>query len=234
MASIKGFEASLFFDKLRQPCFKTVTSLSNGEVINKSMSYMDLCKVLQVGLKEVKEKYTTIPKLPEGFYSGGLTAKKDSYWVVLFRPPGKHQWVCGQTHEILEVPFPGLVFAFDVKKGNVGRLSIFATADEVLSETSILCNYPFGHVQVGGSVCMGNVSRHVGDFSSAYSLVENFLLGVDSGHYYTPGLMAKPIKPLRELIGEVIKKKEFPSLWLVPYEKKGKPFTVADLLKEFE
>ena len=73
-----------------------------------------------------------------------------------------------------------------------------------------------------------------------YCKLSNFVgvitlyLGLSSLIYYTPGLMAKPIKPLRELVGEVIKKKEFPSLWLVPYEKKGKPFTVADLLKEFE
>jgi len=225
-----GFESSLIFDKMKNPLFKTITRLKGGEVITKTVSFENYQKLLEVSSKEVKEKYRKIPKLPKYYHSGQITDKADTYKVSLFVPAGKHQYIVDQTNEVFNLAFPSLLFVLSVVKGVAQHDSCYALKGNDISDLSELYRYPYGHVSTSGSICMGNVSKRVGEMSNADAFVENFFLGRDAGHYYVPGEFAKPKVELRELVGKVDKKGYFPDNWLIPHKKGDRALTVADVL----
>ena len=231
---VSGFEASLVYDNFNHPLFKTITTLQDGNVINKTLSLGDFLKLFRVSIKEESSKYVSVPTPPNYYYKGGIGGRPDTFWISLYVPPARRQYICDQTKEFFNLPFPGLFFVLKVSKGTAQEKYCFAIADDVISDNSVLMNYPYGHVAIGGNICMGSCSANVSSFSHADEFVDSFFLGRDAGHYYEPGKLAKPQVPLRQLVGMVDKKGVFPTEWLVPYESKGQYVTVKSFLDRFQ
>ena len=117
------------------------------------------------------------------------------------------------------IPFPALLFDLYFKKGHAYDQNVYAVVpnkDGSLSDDSLLYRYPYGNVSKSGDICMGNISVKCSDISEADKFCEEFFLGIDEGHYYTPGEMVSKNWTLGKLYNEVLKKKSFPNSWLVP------------------
>lgn len=103
--SITGFTADMSFDLLGNPVFKTITKLSDGSSLQKSLSFEDFKELLGVSTKVVDDKYRSIPKLPKFYHEGGVTKKQNCFWVALFVPSEKKQFFYQTTNEMLFVPY---------------------------------------------------------------------------------------------------------------------------------
>ena len=231
--ALVGFSSNMSFDNLGKPVFKTITHLSDGSNLQKSLSFEDYKKLLGIATKEVEEKYISIPKLPKYFYEGGATKKRNCFWVALFVPGTKNQFYYQTTGEMLFVPYPNMLFLLKVGNGVVSSRSCYAIADSELKEDSILYQYPYGHVDTSGSICMGSCSTKITSLSEADSFVEQFILGANQGHYYTNEDMSLKEISLRELLGLVEKKGYFPSEWLKPMVSREKMLTYKAGKKRF-
>jgi len=223
--ALVGFSSDMFFDMLGNPIFKTITRLSDGSNLQKTLSFEDYKKLLGIATKEVENKYVSIPKLPKYFHEGGASKKQNCFWVALFVPGSKNQFYYQTTEEMLFIPYPNMLFLLKVGNGVVSSRYCYAVADSELKEDSLLYQYPYGHVDTDGDICMGNCSKKITSISEADSFVEQFILGANQGHYYTNEYMTLKNVSLRELLGLVEKKGYFPSEWLKPMETHGKPFT---------
>jgi len=224
--TVAGFSADMSYDILGNPIFKTVTKLSDGSNLQKTLSFEDFKKLFDVSTKIAEDKYRSIPKLPKYYYDGGVTKKRDSFWVALFVPAEKRQFYYQTTEEMLFVPYPNMLFMLKVGNGVVNSRFCYAIADNELTDTSILYQYPYGHVSTSGSICMGSCSTTLNSLSESDSFVESFVLGSNQGHYYQNNEMSRKNVSLRELLSLVEKKGYFPSEWLMPMtQPNGKPLT---------
>lgn len=232
MEKISTLQTNLVFDNLRQPYFKVTVGFADGQQLQKTLSFTDYKELIGIAVREEKEPYFSIPDLPQYYYRGGITAKEDTFWVSFFLPKGVRQLGYSPTNEFFRITYPGLFFVISVNKGVVVQKHCYAVADGTITENSLLYKYPFGNVSQDGSICMGNCSTKIRDFKSSHEFVQSFLLGKDAGHYYSPGEMAKPKVPLRDLFHLVMEKKDFPEEWLMPVVKRGQPrqLKVSDVL----
>lgn len=231
--ALVGFSSDMSFDMLGNPIFKTITHLSDGSNLQKTLSFGDYKELLGMATKVVEDNYVTIPKLPKYFHEGGATKKQDSFWVALFVPSSKKQFYYQTTGEMLFVPYPNMLFLLKVKKGVVSSKFCYAVADSELKDDSVMYQYPYGHVDIDGSICMGSCSKKIALISKADSFVEQFILGANQGHYYTNNQMTLKDVSLRELLGLVEKKGYFPSEWLKPIETKERQTTYKEAKEIF-
>ena len=233
--AIKGLESSLVFDTFHQPFFRVLCTFEDDSQIQKTISFKDYQNLICDGVKEQKEQYTEIFSLPKFFYKGGVTTKENNFWVSFFVPKGMHQWACSATNEFLNIPYPNLFFVIEVNKGNVVQKNVYAVADDVPTESSLLYLYPYGNVSSDGNICMGNCITALDSISISDAFVEAFFLGKDAGHYYKGGIFVKPDVPLRELVSLVTKKHCFPTEWLMPSKMyDGKQRTIASVTKKYK
>lgn len=234
MAELVGLEARLVYDSFHRPLFDTTTTLDDGSIIRKKLSFENFKKALGIASKRQKLVYSPIPALPKFFYKGGVTTKADSFWVALFVPAGLHQYCISQTNEFMQLPYPSLLFVLEVQGGRAKSRLCYAVKDDVLTDGSILCQYPYGHVSRSGDICMGSCSAIMQNITQADAFVDAFLSGKDAGHYYTQGAYAKPKVPLRKLVGMVKERGEFPKEWLLPLkDNKNHTRTVGSLLDHY-
>lgn len=234
MAELAGLETRLIYDSFHRALFDTTTIFDDGSVVKKKLSFEDFKKALGIATVKQKLEYAPIPVLPKYFYKGGVTPKADSFWVALFVPAGLHQYCIQQTNEFMQLPYPALLFVLRVENGSASTRLCFAVKDDILTERSVLYQYPYGHVARGGSICMGSCNANMPSISQADAFVDAFLSGKDAGHYYTQGVFAKPKVSLRKLVGMVKEKGEFPKEWLMPTKDvNGKKLTVDSLLNQY-
>jgi hypothetical protein len=225
---VEGFSCEMVLDNYKKPLMKTQTKLEGGEVIDKIMTIEDLGTLFKYGLREEKVAFYNIPSVPTNFYRGGISRDSDTFWVSLTVPARRHQYICDLTGEIFNLPYPSLLFVLLVKKGRADG-HVFCYTDNEVTEQTKLYHYPYGHVSSDGHICMGSCSANIPSIERSNDYVDSFFNGRDAGHYYTPGMMARPHVPLRELVGMVMEKGEFPSSWLLPIE--GSHATVGECLK---
>lgn len=232
---ILKLQTSLLFDNFKQPFFNVLVELEDHQQIQKTLNFEDYKDLIGISVREKKEAYLEIPNTPSCFYRGGITGEKDTYWVSFFVPKAVRQLVYSPTEEFFLLPYPNLFFLIEVKKGRATRKLCFSVKDDVPTDSSLLYLYPYGNVDNNGSICMGNCQTKLDDFKMSYNFVETFFLGRDAGHYYRPGVWAKPKVSLRELISLVNKKEEFPKEWLMPskigYSADGEQRTIGIVIK---
>ena len=224
-SALVGFSSDMSFDILGNPIFKTIASFGDGSSLQKTLSFEDYKKLLDIATKVVEDKYISIPKLPKYYYEGGATKKRNSFWVALFVPGNMHQFYYQTTEEMLFVPYPNMLFLLKIEKGVASSRYCYAIADDMLKENSILYQSPYGHVDTTGDICMGSCSTKFASISEADTFIEQFILGANQGHYYTKEDMTVKNVSLRELLGLVEKKGYFPSEWLKPMELNGNPLS---------
>ena len=232
--TVAGFSADMSFDLLGNPIFKTITKLSDGSNLQKTLSFEDFKKLLDVSTKIVEDKYRSIPKLPKYYHEGGVTKKCNSFWVTLFVPGERRQFYYQTTNEMLFVPYPNMIFLLKIGNGVVKSRYCYAIADNELTDSTVLYQYPYGHVSTSGDICMGSCSKSLNSLSEADNFVEQFVLGSNQGHYYQNGVMSRKNVSLRELLSLTEKKGYFPAEWLMPMtQSNGQPLTYKTKVNSF-
>lgn len=222
-AFIQSFHSDVIWDNYGNSFFKITAELENHQVISKTVSFDDYKALLFGAQKETVSFYHF--DLPQYFYKGALSNQKSSFKVILFVPAARRQFVSTNLQIATQIPYPNLLFYLDVRRRSCKHKMCYALADTEPDSNSILYNYPYGNVSTNGDICMGNIAVKLEDISKSDQFVTSFLEGIDEGHYYTPGVMAKPFVSEGELIQKVVQLDEFPQEWLVKsksYNKKVK------------
>ena len=233
MSEIEKMNSTLLFDNFHQPFFNVCCSFRDGSQIQKTIKFSDYQRLIKSGIEEVKELYREVPSLPKYYYKGGITTENDTFWVSFFIPKSNHQMGFAATNEFLYVPYPNLFFLLEVKKGTVIKKCVYAVADDIPNDNSLLFLYPYGNVSAEGSICMGNCITKLENLSMSNTFVDAFFLGKDAGHYYQRGKWAKPDVPLRDLISLAEKKGVFPTEWLMPSISGQTQRTIGNVIEPF-
>lgn len=133
---------------------ETQITTDNGETEVKHMTLTDFVNCLQESVEQT-DTMLSIGKLPIGYYDGKIDPIIPSnFKCTIVIPRGIHPVNYFET--IYLIPFPEIVFFFEVEKGNVATSRCFAVKDGPITDTTNLCHYPFGNVHKDGKVCWGS------------------------------------------------------------------------------
>lgn len=126
----------------------------SGIASKKNIRLSEFKSILELSY-EAKSNMLPIGKLPKGYYDGFLSAGDElSYSMAVFAKSDMRY--INYYDELFYVPFPALMFKFEVKKGNVTVSEVFAMDTDQPSETSKLYHYPYGNVYRNGAICWGS------------------------------------------------------------------------------
>lgn len=159
--------------------------------------------------------------LPSGtkFYAGTRTQYRLGVEV-----PGKRRTASfslrGRDPFDIEIPFPDMLFVFEVSSGQLTSSRAFAVRPPLGLPQDRLYLFPYGNVAMGGGVCWGSAAS--GRIQSAIMLdaaVNKFYSSVFSGHYvWGTNTFNAPegVGDLHELLQHVKDLDDFPSSYLKP------------------
>lgn len=102
-----------------------------------------------------KSDMIPIGALPKGYYDGLITADDKTSFVMTICVASNKRHI-NYYNELFYIPFPSLMFKFQVKKGHVIVSEVFSLDTDLPSETSKLYHYPFGNVYEDGKICWGS------------------------------------------------------------------------------
>ena len=217
--AIKSVQSTLNVDQdSGEVTARVCIEFTDSTVDAKTMSFEDYC-TLFLGAKKEALSFSRLSEPSKYFYDGMVSQKEDSFKVQLLVPAGKHQMV-SQHYDFADIiPYPALLFNLVFSEGRAIRKDCYAVVPDKngrLTEDSVLYRYPYGNVSDAGSICMGSISVKCNSLTEADKFCEEFFLGIDEGHYYTPEVMISKNWNLGRLYNEVLKKEKFPTSWLVP------------------
>lgn len=139
---------------------------NDNQVEKKIIKVKDFVDALTTSVKQNGE-FFRVGKMPYGYYDSMFSnLEENSFKCVIIIPKGKQ--IVQYKDITLSIPFPSLVFYFEVKNGNVTISSCYAIKDEIPNDRSPLYRYPFGNVYKSGSICWG--ANHLKDISNIKEL----------------------------------------------------------------
>lgn len=183
-------------------------------MITKTVSIDDLVAAMSKGFE------ITTGILPQGvkFYSG-----TKSHYKIGIEVPGRRRTVSFSltTGKFdVEIPFPDMLFIFEVSRGHYQSSKGFAVIPPVGLSNDQLYLFPFGNISHNGSICWGSAATgEVTDAIMLDSAVNKFFSSVFSGHYVWGTNTFHPpegVGDLQELINYLKDKEDFPSSMLKP------------------
>lgn len=183
-------------------------------MVTKTVAIDDLVAAMSKGFE------ITTGILPQGakFYSGTKTQYKIGIEV-----PGRRRtasFSLGGDHFDAELPFPDMLFVFEVGRGHYKSSQGFAIIPPVGLPSDPLYLFPFGNISHNGSICWGSAANgEVRDAIMLDSAVNKFFSSVFSGHYVWGTNTFNPpegVGDLRELIDHLKNQDDFPSSLLKP------------------
>jgi len=155
--------------------------------------------------------YHKIGQLPKGFVNGAYGT--DGSFKAVIHVPGKRRCLNFFNSRHFFIPFPDLYFYFEVsKEGNVIKKKCYA--HDGISET--LFHYPFGNVDNGGSICMGNILCKAHTMLELERIVDDFFMSVTNNDYANQHL-PKQFENQLQLLEALEKRKgnTFPKAYLI-------------------
>lgn len=182
----------------------------------KTVSLGDFVRLFDKSLVPViEEEYSTMT-LPKGA-TKVAQASDDTFRVNVVYEAERRQLVFGKV--IYHVPFPRLIFSFDVKKGKAVGKRCFA----LKPNSNELYRYPFGNVSADGSICFGSID--LGAVTGGHCIdriVDDFFHGVTNNDYYKAGETISPNFSQQQLLEKLKNMDTFPTEWLMPASGAGK------------
>ena len=100
---------------------------------------------------------TRIPRLPQGTVDVAW-ANKDNYSISIFVPAEKRPTAYMREENSHLLPYPNLLFYFEVGQGVMLTSRVFAVRDNywAIGEDTELCYFPYGNVYSDGKICWGS------------------------------------------------------------------------------
>lgn len=197
-------DASTVIDRTGNVLFRVTLTEDDGSVLTKTLAPEDYLRLIQNNCT-VKTEYIHLGKLPKGYVDGAVAAD-DTFKVLLKVPASKRLLVHTSGH--YEIPFPDLIFYFEVNKGTLKEKYVYALKGK------ILYHYPFGNVSTNGSICMGNISCKELSLATADEAIDSFFSGVTNNDYYYPKEKVTVSYSQQVLLDKLSRLEEFPARWL--------------------
>lgn len=220
--SIQSFKSEALVDRVGNTCMHVTFTDMNGMESSKLLSMEDYIRIINHGVYRTDSEYCRIGTLPAHYYDGSVSKEDGTFKVCLFYPADKRAISFGGKHWF--VPFPALVFFYDVKKGVLTNRMCFAVQTDNINYDTPLMRYPFGNVSPSGNICYGNIALNIPDIGQVEEAVDAFFMSVTNNDYYSE------IAGMRQekLLGKLKNSDVYPSEWLLGTEAYA---TVGDLLE---
>lgn len=127
-----------------------------------------------------EENYMHIGQIPDGYYDGAISYVSKNIRVIYLIPEKVREIVYYGDSFI--VPFPNLVFYFDIIRGTLRNSSVFA-----IDNLQKLYHYPFGNVHQG-NICWGTTKLpNICSIKESGHLIGLFFGSETNNDYYRPG-----------------------------------------------
>jgi len=228
--ALKELNASLIFDDKRDAFWRVTSRNSKNVSMTKVLShgvFLNLLKSNTINRREEPRKQ--LGTLPFG-YVDCLYGGPGNYKIAVLYPE-KARGV-KYYKDTYRVPYPNVLFIFDVKGGVLHSHYAFAVKDAEITAETVLYKYPFGNVGVGGSMCFGTIKRpNMTLMSSVDEVCQLFFNGETNDDLYTPEKTTKQLKQY-ELYKFLEGKKKFPySILIRECSHLDKPIKFKDAFK---
>lgn len=221
-----SFSSQAVTDSLGQTFMKVSVTDEHGMLTEKTLAMDDYISLLTGSTFQKMSKMLRIGTLPEHYYDGSLSANDDGFRVILHYPACKRAISFGGKHWF--VPFPNLIFFFQVKNGAVTQKYCFAVPTADITSETPLFRYPFGNVGSDGGICFGNISLKIGSIQHIEEACNAFFESVTNNDYYTEIAGMKQEKLLKKLS----KLDVYPNEWLLGTSEYEPCSTISDLEKK--
>jgi len=220
------FTATNGTDMSGNPYFKVVME-SAGKTTIRNLSVSQFIEVLGKSTTEERQYI----QLRDGFFpETAVSTWFSDYenYSCVWEVPAKVRLLILRTalgDKHFHVPFPKMLFAIQVKNGQVTKKACFA----MKKGTDKIFHYPFGNVASTGDICMGNIStsdmQKVSDFSDA------FFSGITGNDYFGSSGAGKVSVSFsqEQLLEKISTLKAFPDAFLV----EDKAHTLKGLCEKF-
>lgn len=200
----------------------TVEFVDDNEMIETKVISLDDFVDIITGSIERDANEIEIGKLPNGYYSGAINVRyNNSFRCTIVVPEGIFPVRYYDTN--FTIPFPSLVFNFNVLKGKVVQARCFALKDVIPTDNSIIYRYPFGNVHSSnGNICWGsNNLETVNQMCDLNKIITLFYGSPTNDDLYSPGnnvLANKPyVATLRAFYSHLNGRKKFTKEVLNPF-----------------
>lgn len=191
----------------------------------KVISYDTLVKIL---IKSAVDRHMFNASVPDNSY---LIYEKDEGYGCIFLVKGKKRpLLFEKANRCLTyvVPYPNLVFNARVSASGGVSCDIFAVKEEMLTDETVLYQFPYSNVSNLGQVCFGGNRLK---FSEPRSLKEDCEMMVDTffsapynGDYYTKKYTAWLEADMKKLLERLSQCEQFPTEILI-----SKGMTIREL-----
>lgn len=215
--------------------FWRVSVTEDGITTSKVLTQEQFANTLKHGTIVRKEnKSYRLGKLPFG-YIDAYVSREGTYKVAVLYP--KKRRGVKYYKDTYYVPYPNVVYIYDVKNGICISRSCFAISDKDLkngiTRDTPLYYFPFGNVGENGSMCYGNIKLpNLTTMDSIDNLVALFLAGEVNDDLYNPNRQTKLAKKQFEVYRYLESRKTFPDKILNPVNNpRGGSFTFGMAFK---
>jgi len=126
----------------------------SGMAEQKTVRLSEFKGILDVS-HDSKSDMVPIGTLPKGYFDGQLVADDRTSFIMTICVASSKRHM-NYYNELFHIPFPALMFKFQIKKGHVIVSEVFSLDTDRPSETSKLYRYPYGNVYDDGRICWGS------------------------------------------------------------------------------
>lgn len=188
----------------------------NGEEDSKTMNLTDFVSALTDSIG--KTCFTELGEIPFGYFRGSINpCDTSSFKVAVIIPQDKR--ILSYYNEDHLVPFPELLFLFNVKSGWVNKSYAYSLVSS--KNRKIVAHYPYGNVYDDGRICWGlNHLPRVENMKGIEHIVDLFFGSETNDHLYAAGtniIKREEFFNQRGLILAAEGRKRFPAKWLKSY-----------------
>lgn len=129
---------------------------NQGKVTAKVITFQEYIHLLYES-QETTNAMQRIGQLPNGYFDGAIHPTQEKTFRCVIVLPATQIPITYQNSEYV-IPFPSLVFYFEVESGRITGSRVWALTDERPNERSMLYAYPFGNVYKDARICWGGNS----------------------------------------------------------------------------
>ncbi len=206
---------------------KSTLDLENPSVVKVVLDGQDdfagLCKTISredyvrlISRKSDGEPVRThIPRLPQGTLDLEWGDEKN-YSLSVYVPADVRPTSYLKESNSQMLPFPNLIFYFEVHQGMIVDSRVFATRDSyrAVGKDTKLCHFPYGNVYPEGAICWGSnqgVQNVQNGIKGIEKVIGIFFNGIMNNDLYNSSKTKLKKNSLEELLSDMVEKDSFPS-----------------------
>lgn len=197
--------ANTIIDRTGNILFRVSLTEDDGRVISKTLMPESFLELIHNSCT-LENRFVHLGKLPDGYMDASVSSN-DTFRILIKVPARKRLLVHTSGHYY--IPFPDLVFYFEVSNGILKQKYVYSLKGE-----ENLCHYPFGNVSPNGSICMGNISCKDLTMEKIEKIIDSFFSGMTNNDYYKANQNVTVNYSQQVLLEKLSNMDEFPLRWL--------------------